>query len=104
MRTATVEEAKQQLEELIEAARAGETVEITEDGRPLVSLVAASSPHPRPRRLSPEEWQARLASLEAEGLITPPRGGKKPTFSRLPEPVEASGVLDALLEERREGR
>lgn len=100
MRSATVQEAKENLEELIEAAQSGERVEITAGGRRVASIVAA----PQGRGQKPAEWEGRMSALEARGLITRPKGGPKPAFPRLPEPVAASGVLDALIEERREGR
>ena len=90
MRTATVAEAKEHLEELIAAARAGEAVEITEDGDAVAQLQLV------------QEHPAHHEELEGPGAIkvgtSPP-----PTLERFPPGSISSGVLDALLEERREG-
>lgn len=97
MTTATVSEIGKRLPELLALVRAGETVEITDDGKPVARLV------PPPRYLTREEEEARLDRLEKAGVIR--RGtGKMPTFDAFPEPIVPSGVLDALLEERRTGR
>jgi antitoxin (DNA-binding transcriptional repressor) of toxin-antitoxin stability system len=98
MRQATLEEAARTLGELIEAVRAGETVVITEDG---VAVAELTQPV-RPATLSAED-EARLDRLERAGLL---RRAERPPLAveELPELVPLTGVLDALLEERREGR
>jgi prevent-host-death family protein len=100
MREATVAEAKDDLPELIQLVQAGECVVITESGRPVAQLVPAA--------LGPGEvdWDARLERLERAGKIT--RGSGGPPDPRIlasfRDGAKPSGVLDALLEERREGR
>lgn len=97
MKTASVSEVEERLSELLAIVLTGETVEITDDGRPVARLI------PPPRYLTPEEEEARLDRLEKAGVIK--RGkGPKPKFDPFPEPITPSGVLDALLEERRNGR
>jgi prevent-host-death family protein len=83
MRTATIAEAKERLEELIAAARAGERVEIVDDGETVVALVpdAATSAVKAPRN-------PRMPSPEA--------------LAKLGITGEAELLLQALLDEREE--
>lgn len=96
----TLTEAESHLRDLIARVREGERVLITDDGVPIAELV------PAPARLTPEEEESRLARLEERGVIR--RGtwnGPDPRIlAPFPDPSGPSGVLDALLEERREGR
>jgi prevent-host-death family protein len=99
MKKATITEAKNQLSALIDRVRHGETIVITDRGRPVARLVSALTG-------AGEDPEGRLARLERKGglrLATakPPRALIK---KRLLKAQEPSGVLDALLEERREGR
>jgi prevent-host-death family protein len=99
VKTATISEAQSELTALIELVREGETVVITDEGRPVARLI----PAPRADRLSVEEEEARLDRLERAGVIR--RGtGVMPVLEPFPEPIVPSGVLDALLKERRTGR
>lgn len=115
MRSATVDEAKEHLEELIAAARSGETVEITSQGRTVASLEAsghlqAGSDQSPSSNVEDVDWDARLAKLEARGLISRSKlteAERAEVARMILEPLRGagpSGVLDALLEERREGR
>lgn len=99
MKTATLTEAKNQLSALIDQVRHGETIVITDRGRPVARLVSAlTGPTQDP--------DGRLARLERRGGLrratTPPP--RRLILRRLPGMRKPSGVLDALLEERREGR
>jgi len=98
MKQATLEEAASALSELIEAARAGESVVITEDGVAVARILPAF-----PHSTMSAEDESKLDRLERAGLL---RRGERPppTLDQLPTLVPLSGVLDALLEERREGR
>lgn len=107
MRTATIAEAKEQLEELIAAARAGETVEIIDQGMAVARL---AGPQPSVREFSPDEWDRRIADLEERGIV---RRSKLSPQERdaivddILRPLSGagpSGALQALLDERREGR
>jgi prevent-host-death family protein len=99
MKTATISEAKNQLSALIDRVRHGETVVITDRGRPVARLVSAVTEAAR-------DPEGRLARLERRGGLrratAPPP--KTLILKKLPKTARASGVLDALLEERREGR
>lgn len=97
MKVATITEAKNKLSALIDRVRAGESVLILDRGIPVARL--------EPARDAPDD--ARLARLERAGVVR--RGTGKPV------PLEAlakgrarlgpgASLLEALLEERREGR
>jgi prevent-host-death family protein len=99
MKTATITEAKNRLSALIDRVRHGETIVITDRGRPVARLVSALAG-------AAEDPDGRLARLERRGGL---RRASAPApraliLRRLPKMRKASGVLDALLEERREGR
>jgi prevent-host-death family protein len=99
MKTATITEAKNRLSALIDRVRHGETIVITDRGRPVARLVSALAG-------AAEDPDGRLARLERRGGLRrasapPPRAL---ILRKLPKMRKASGVLDALLEERREGR
>ena len=99
MKTATITEAKNQLSSLIDRVRHGETIVITDRGRPVARLVSAVTG-------AAEDPEGRLARLERRGGLrraaAPPP--KALILKKLPRTKRASGVLDALLEERRESR
>jgi antitoxin (DNA-binding transcriptional repressor) of toxin-antitoxin stability system len=98
MKQATMEEAARTLAELVAAVRAGETVVITEDGVAVAELLAADRP-----ASPPGEDEARSRRLAKAGIVK--RGNAPPpALERFPPGSVPSGVLDALLEERREGR
>jgi prevent-host-death family protein len=99
VKKATITEAKNQLSALIDRVRHGETIVITDRGRPVARLVSALTG-------AAQDPDGRLARLERRGGLRrataqPPRAliARKLPLTRSP-----SGVLDALLEERREGR
>ena len=99
MKKATITEAKNQLSALIDRVRHGEEIVITDRGRPVARLVSALTG-------APEDAEGRLARLERRGGIRlatapPPRAA---IMKKLPKVRKPSGVLDALLDERREGR
>jgi antitoxin (DNA-binding transcriptional repressor) of toxin-antitoxin stability system len=84
---------------LVDRVQHGETIVITDRGRPVARLVSALVD-------AAQDPEGRLARLERRGGLRratapPPRA----LISRkLPAAKRPSGVLDALLEERREGR
>jgi prevent-host-death family protein len=99
MKTATITEAKNQLSALIDQVRHGETVVITDRGRPVARLVSAVTD-------AADDPEGRLARLERRGGLR--RGTSPPPRALIlqapPKTRRASGVLEALLAERREGR
>ena len=97
MKKATITETKNQLSALIDRVRHGETIVITDRGRPVARLVSALTGH---------DPEGRLARLERRGGIRqatsePPIAAITKKMRKVRKP---SGVLDALLNERREGR
>jgi prevent-host-death family protein len=99
MKRATITEAKNQLSALIDRVRHGETIIITDRGRPVARLVSALTD-------AAEDPEGRLARLARGGGLRPATTAppKALILRRLPRTSKPSGVLDALLEERREGR
>lgn len=99
MKTASISEAKNSLSALIDRVRKGESVIITDRNRPVAQL----APLDGTTKVGIDAW---LADLERKGMIRrPKRKGipkclQRPPI-RLPEGVS---VLEALLEERRNGR
>jgi prevent-host-death family protein len=99
VKTATITEAKNQLSALIDRVRHGETVVITDRGRPVARLESILT-------ASDKDSEGRLARLERKGLLrratAPPP--KHVVTRRFASRAKSSGVLGALLEERRSGR
>ncbi len=97
MRTATITDAKNGLSALIDRVRAGESVLILDRGVPVARLEPVSS--------GPSS-AGRLERLERAGLLrraTRPLSIDMLTRPR-PTPADGGSVLQALLEERRDGR
>lgn len=98
MKKATITEAKNQLSALIDRVRHGETIVITDRGRPVARLVSALT--------GSEDPEGRLARLERRGGLrlatTPPPSAL--ILKKLPKTGKPARVLEALLDERREGR
>jgi prevent-host-death family protein len=99
MKMATITEAKNQLSALIDRVRHGETIVITDRGRPVARLVSAVTD-------AADDPEGRLARLQRKGGLRratapPPRALIRKALPKLRTPA---GVLDALLEERRQAR
>lgn len=100
MKRASVTEAKNNLSALIDSLKGGSPVLIVDRGRPVARL----EPVARDRE---GELDGRLSRLFRDGVARP--GRKEPArslFSSPPPPRAAAGLsaVDALIEERREGR
>jgi antitoxin (DNA-binding transcriptional repressor) of toxin-antitoxin stability system len=99
MQKANIADLKNNLSRYLRKVRSGETVLIMERNRPIARIerVAAES-----------ESQDRWARLEAAGIVTAPTHPERreEILKRLRRnrPKSKEGVLEALLEERREGR
>ena len=92
----SVSELKARLSEHIRRVKGGEEVLVTERGR----AVAVLSPIPPSR-----SEEADLDALVEAGLVRPAKRPPDDGFWGLPRGGDPDGaVLDALLEERREGR
>ena len=99
MKRASITEAKNNLSAQIDGLRSGSPVLIVDRGRPVARL--------EPVGLQPErDADGRLSRLVREGLVRPRRAPLGPSvFSAEPASVgQGASVLEALLEERREGR
>lgn len=98
MLVATITEAKNGLSALIDHVRGGESVLIVDRGIPVARLESAVS-------IGPDD-DGRIARLERQGAI---RSARKPLATELalrapPSPRRGASAVQALLEDRREGR
>lgn len=96
MTTASISEAKNHLSALIERVKQGETILILDRRSPVATLCPAGSS---------VSGEASLQDLARKGLVRLP--SRKPDTKVLDQPLpkcEGPSVLEALLEERREGR
>jgi prevent-host-death family protein len=93
MARVSITEAKNRFSAIIDRVREGETVVVTDRGIPVAEIV--------PARLSDDE---RLARLERKGIIRRGKGGIPKWILEEPPPKARASILEALLEERREGR
>ena len=100
MKKASITEAKNGLSKLIDGVKADQPVLITDRGRPVARLEPVTG-------VADADDSGRLARLIREGVVRPSRGPALPkSFFTEPLPRSKPGIsiLDALLEERREGR
>ena len=98
MTTASISETKAKLSALLDLVRAGETVTITDRGRPVARLIPAAGS-------DAGDDEARLQRLERAGLIRRPKEKLDVEAFLAEPPIDlGGGVVELLLEERREGR
>lgn len=97
MRRAGVAELKARLSQYLDQVKGGQEVVVTDRGRPVAKLVPLTSA---------EQGRSRRERLVRAGLLIPGRGRVRLALLRPPtgHPAQGRGVLEALLEERREGR
>ena len=97
MEQVNISTLKDQLSAYIRKVRAGETVLVMDRNQPVAQLMPVSGQ---------ETDDERLASLIAQGIVRPAKGPPLDfkEFLRCRPVVKGAGVLEALLEERREGR
>lgn len=96
MKTAAVSELKSHLSEYLKRVKAGAEILITDHGKPIARLVPLS----RPKNL-----RESLVIMEKHGLIKLGSGKLPKEFWAMARPEDPKGlVLNALLEEREEGR
>jgi prevent-host-death family protein len=99
MKKATITEAKNRLSSRVDRVQHDETVVITDRGSPVARPVSAIS--------GPlEDPDGRIARLERRGGIRLAAAApvRSVVMKKLAKSRKPSGVLDMLLEERREGR
>ena len=98
MKFASISELKNNASALVKRVRRGESIAITDRKQP-VSRLQPISP-------TDESLDARLAPLEKAGIITRGKGKLPKSFWTRPLPrlPEGASLLEAVLNERREGR
>ena len=102
MKRASITEAKNGLSALIDRVRHGETIIIEDRGVPVARLESVVTPR--------RDVEGRVARLLRQGVLRPaPAAALAATLKRLlttlpPAPSGGMSVVDAILEERRNGR
>jgi prevent-host-death family protein len=97
MEKVSVSRLKDQLSAYLKKVRAGQTVVVTDRNQPVAQLTPISNQ---------ESEDERVARLVAQGILRLPKGPPLnfEDFLKRRPVIENAGVLEALLEERREGR
>jgi antitoxin (DNA-binding transcriptional repressor) of toxin-antitoxin stability system len=94
MKRASISELKNQLSAYLQRVRAGQTVIVYDRDRPIARI----------DRVAVEDDDDRIAQLQRAGIITPPSEPLSLDLVRTPLPRAAHSVVEALLEDRTEGR
>ncbi len=100
MKTAKVSELRNSLSRFLDYVRRGGSVRVFDRDTPIAEIV----PVARTRQGAVSELEAHLERLERQGSIVRGTGKLPDDFFTRPRPKAKASVLDALLEERREGR
>lgn len=93
MVTVRISELKNRLSEYLRRVRAGETVVVLDRTRPVARIEPIKGA---------EAEDARIARLEAAGVLTRPTKPMPLDLLRKPRPKSKRSVVEALLEERYE--
>ena len=94
MKKTSISELKNQLSAYLQYVRAGETVVIYDRSRPVARI----------DRVADEDDDERVAQLHRAGIVVPPLEPVPLDLLREPLPGARQSVLEALLQERQEGR
>lgn len=94
MKKASISELKNQLSAYLQRVRAGQTVIVYDRNRPIARI----------DRVADEDDDDRIVELQRAGIITPPSEPLPLDLIRTPLPRAEHSVVEALLEERTEGR
>jgi prevent-host-death family protein len=94
MKKVSISELKNQLSAYLQGVRGGETIIVYDRSRPVARI----------DRVADEDDDDRIAQLQRDGLLVPPLEPVPLDLLRSPAPRASSSVLEALLEEREEGR
>ena len=99
MKTASISEAKNQLSAYLDLVKRGETVLITDRNVPVARIVPLDP-------ITKGNNEAWFREMERKGIIKPPRkrGVAKLLLTPPPKFSKDASVLEALLDERRNGR
>lgn len=98
MKQIKISDAKNNLSRHLEYVRRGGRIRILDRDVPVADLVPVQS------GTSATDDDAELDALERRGIVRRGRGGPMPRELFKPGPGAGAGVLDALLDERSEGR
>ncbi len=98
MKRASITEAKNNFSALVDSVKSGASVLIVDRGRPVARLEPVAGPG--------HGSDGRLAELTRAGIVRPAREpmSKSVLEGPLPRAKRGGSVLQALLDERREGR
>jgi prevent-host-death family protein len=94
MKKVSISELKNQLSAYLQSVRGGETVVVYDRSRPVARI----------DRVADEDDEDRVVQLQRTGQLAPPVDPLPLDLLRSPAPRASASVLDALLEEREEGR
>lgn len=94
MKKASISELKNQLSAYLQSVRGGETVVVYDRSRPVARI----------DRVADEDDEDRVVQLQRAGQLAPPVDPLPLELLRSPAPRASASVLDALLEEREDGR
>lgn len=94
MKKVSISELKNQLSAYLQSVRGGETVFVYDRSRPVARI----------DRVADEDDEDRVVQLQRTGQLAPPVDPLPLDLLRSPAPRASASVLDALLEEREEGR
>jgi prevent-host-death family protein len=99
MKIASITEAKNSLSALIDGLKSGSSVLIVDRGRPVARLEPVTGS-------AQDEQEGRLSRLLRDGVVRPRRSDPTRTLFRgkLARMRAGASGVDALVEERREGR
>ena len=92
MKSASIGELRENLDQFLELVRSGERVEITDGAQRVASL--------EPVKTIDEIVEAQIE----RGVLKPGKGELPYDFFTRPRPAGGASVLEALLEDRRTGR
>jgi prevent-host-death family protein len=97
MERVSISQLKDQLSAYLKKVRAGETVLVMDRNTPVARIEPIHQP---------ADEASRIAQLEAAGILLPPKGPPLTIneLRRLRVVAPGARVLEALLDERREGR
>jgi len=90
----SISELKNQLSAHLQSVRAGESVVVYDRSRPVARI----------DRVADEDDEDRIVQLQRSGQLSPPVDPMPLELLRSAAPRAGTSVLDALLEEREEGR
>lgn len=95
MERATISQVKNHLSSYLKKVRAGQSILILDRNHPVARIEPVAIE---------DDPEGRLASLARQGLVKLPTKPVPVEMLKSAPPIRASGVLEALLEERRTGR